>query len=196
MSGVFPVLRKNFLAWRKKQPIYLGKSTDSNYFPIPVIFPVLTASNHGRRSFRKLLRRKVENRLGSERGASAVREHRFFENIDWERVIEKSYEPPHVPVLSRAEGDVDTSQFDPRFTSKSPRESECPGVTDVCRDLNFADFDYVSPDCPGGSGALVKPVAGPASTIAEMTEVVLDLDPVDDNMPINMHDLHIRQRGE
>ena len=73
---------------------------------------------------RKLLRRKVENRLGTSAGAEAVKAHRFFSSVDWRMVAEKRYPPPHIPSFSNRSDATDVSQFDPRFTSKTPRESE------------------------------------------------------------------------
>ena len=72
---------------------------------------------------RKLLRRPVEKRLGTS-GADAVKAHRFFSSIDWRMVEEKRYPPPHIPSFSNKSDATDVSQFDPRFTSRTPRESE------------------------------------------------------------------------
>merc|ERR1719226_28095 len=101
---------------------------------------------------RKLLRRKVENRLGTSAGAEAVKAHRFFSSVDWRMVAEKRYPPPHIPSFSNRSDATDVSQFDPRFTSKTPRESEInasPDKAAEAAELDFSDFDFVSPDSRG-----------------------------------------------
>ena len=70
---------------------------------------------------RRLLRRPVERRLGSKDGATEVKSHDFFGATCWEKVLKKGYKPPFVPSFN---GDDDVSNFDARFTSKSPRESD------------------------------------------------------------------------
>ena len=63
----------------------------------------------------------MDRRLGSKEGALEVKSHEFFTGICWDRVLKRDYEPPFVPCLSSAD---DVSNFDTRFTSKSPRESD------------------------------------------------------------------------
>lgn len=70
---------------------------------------------------RRLLRRPVDKRLGSTDGAEDVKNHAFFNQTNWDKVLKRGYEPPFIPVLTSAE---DVSNFDTRFTSKSPRESD------------------------------------------------------------------------
>jgi p70 ribosomal S6 kinase len=152
-----------------KENILRGK------FNIP---PYITADAQD--LLRKLLRRKVENRLGSVTGASAVRAHKFFSGIDWKCVVDKKYPPPHVPSLNSMDG-ADVSQFDPRFTSRTPRESECPAQSASGLDIHFADFDYVAPDCPGS-----RP--GESTILPHETD--------DNNIALNIHELHIRQHGD
>jgi len=96
---------------------------------------------------RRLLRRPVDKRLGSKGGAQEVKNHEFFNGICWEKVLKREYQPPFVPSLANAE---DVSNFDTRFTSKSPRESnESPvGQSSEATDEQemFDDFDYVCPE--------------------------------------------------
>ena len=73
---------------------------------------------------RRLLRRPVDRRLGSKDGAIEIKSHEFFSGICWDRVLKRDYEPPFVPILSSED---DVSNFDTRFTSKSPRESDDMG---------------------------------------------------------------------
>jgi serine/threonine protein kinase len=73
---------------------------------------------------RRLLRRPVDRRLGSKDGAIEIKSHEFFAGICWDKVLKRDYEPPFVPILSSED---DVSNFDTRFTSKSPRESDDMG---------------------------------------------------------------------
>ena len=95
---------------------------------------------------RRLLRRNVEKRLST---AASVKAHPFFEHIDWDLVLEKAYEPPHIPHFDDSEDDTDVSQFDPRFTMRSPKESESLEQVPPRdnKEVYFGDFDFVSPDC-------------------------------------------------
>ncbi len=140
---------------------------------------------------RKLLRRKVENRLGGSSGASAVRAHRFFASVDWRMVVEKRYPPPHVPDLANKDF-ADVSQFDPRFTSKPARESACsppPPESIGKMDLMFADFAYSSPEVTeDGSSTPDSGVEASSSSSSTSSD--------SDSLQINIHDLQIRQRGE
>ena len=96
---------------------------------------------------RRLLRKPVDRRLGSVNGAADVKAHAFFRGVDWDAVVNKEVPPPWVPVL-QSEDDADTSQFDPKFTSRSPRESvikECPAVAEPPAVL-FRDFEGGAPE--------------------------------------------------
>lgn len=42
---------------------------------------------------------------------------RFFDMVDWERMLHHDYKPPMVPSLAH---DLDLSFFDPTFTSEPP----------------------------------------------------------------------------
>ncbi len=109
---------------------------------------------------RRLLRRNAARRLGGgPDGAAEVMAHAFFSDVDWARVRRRGYDPPHVPGFRNASDPTDVSQFDPRFTSCSTRESTCKGgkglaaatpqngVYGCCPHAKmFGDFDYVAED--------------------------------------------------
>ena len=86
---------------------------------------------------RRLLRRPVERRLGSKDGATEVKTHDFFTGICWEKVIKKGYQPPFTPSFNSED---DVSNFDARFTSKSPRESDANNSNAVNGKLFTFDF--------------------------------------------------------
>jgi len=97
---------------------------------------------------RRLLRRPVDRRLGSKEGALEIKSHEFFNGICWEKVLKRDYEPPFIPSLSSED---DVSNFDTRFTSKSPRESDDLGSRNNAQETDgephmFKDFDYISPE--------------------------------------------------
>ena len=86
---------------------------------------------------RRLLRRPVERRLGSKDGATEVKTHDFFNGICWEKVIKKGYQPPFTPSFNSED---DVSNFDARFTSKSPRESDANNSNAVNGKLRLTFF--------------------------------------------------------
>ena len=133
---------------------------------------------------RRLLRKNVDRRLGSNGGADEVKAHGFFKGIDWEKVYKKEYTPPHIPSLNPTDYS-DVSQFDPRFTSRTPVESVCKEnkvVADPPAVL-FKDFDYTAPEC-------LETVGAAAAQDENNRGVVVD-------SVINLaSDMHIRCPGE
>lgn len=63
-----------------------------------------------------LFQKKPENRLGTKGGASDIKKHPWFENFDWDSLINKKLQAPFVPIVK---SDTDVSNFDAEFT-------ECP----------------------------------------------------------------------
>ena len=123
---------------------------------------------------KRLLRRNVDRRLST---ASAVKSHPFFASIDWKMVVQKAYQPPHIPNLD-LKNDADLSQFDPRFTSRSPKESESKSREksdenseneEEGEETVFGDFDYISPECQNT---------------------------LEDEIRLTLQELHIRGHGE
>merc|ERR1719300_287549 len=95
---------------------------------------------------RKLLRRPVERRLGSARGAAELKAHPFFHDTDWEAVLARQCTPPYLPEVK---SETDVQNFDTMFTSRSPRESNnatahSPETQEAIDSLKFEDFDCVA----------------------------------------------------
>ena len=74
-----------------------------------------------------LLQRNPEQRLGSQqstmfevKGVAALKNHQFFHGTNWQKVINKEREAPHVPKVN---DDLDTSHFDESFTRSSVLDS-------------------------------------------------------------------------
>ena len=65
-----------------------------------------------------LFRKDPEKRLGGgPEDAAAIRNHAWFEGVDWETVINKNVKVPFVPKIK---GDVDVSNFDTVCSLISP----------------------------------------------------------------------------
>jgi serum/glucocorticoid-regulated kinase 2 len=74
----------------------------------------------------RFLAREPTERLGY-RGASEVKAHKFFRNIDWDALARKELSPPWVPPVLSAH---DVSQIAPQWTDRAPKITESPeGLT-------------------------------------------------------------------
>ncbi|CAI2373711.1 unnamed protein product [Moneuplotes crassus] len=74
----------------------------------------------------KLLEVDPEMRLGSKAGdMEVIRQHPFFESIDWDKCLSQELEPPFVPELAH---DYDTSYFDRKLTSLTLDEGICQTI--------------------------------------------------------------------
>jgi len=79
-----------------------------------VRFPRDALSTEGRNFVKGLLNRNPKHRLGAITGASELKQHPFFEDIDWDSLAKKKVVPPFKPQLK---GELDVSNFDPEFTN-------------------------------------------------------------------------------
>lgn len=57
----------------------------------------------------KLLAKDPSKRLGSQRGAEEIKEHPFFADIDWDKMMKKQIPTPYKPLLDSKD---DTKHFD------------------------------------------------------------------------------------
>ncbi|KAK9499001.1 hypothetical protein O3M35_003524 [Rhynocoris fuscipes] len=91
---------------------------------------------------RVLFKRNPHNRLGAgPDGVNEIKNHPFFEKIDWDKLLKKSIQPPFKPATQRAD---DAFYFDSEFTSKSPKDS--PGVPPSANAHElFRGFSFVAP---------------------------------------------------
>lgn len=88
-----------------------------------------------------LLTRDPEKRLGSNGGAE-VKNHVWFADIDWDKLVRKEIEPPFKPKVKSVE---DTSQIDPTFTRERPVDSVTEqSVLSESVQGNFEGFTYVA----------------------------------------------------
>ena len=148
---------------------------------------------------RSLLRRNVTRRLGSVNGAADVKRHAFFADIDFRLVEARAYEPPHIPEINARDLDTDISQFDPRFTSRTPRESETSkNPMDKAFASLFTDFDFVAVDAlePNRSKTGSTSSSNSSSTLSSSASSTTDVTSVKEFTSIlDLKDLSIRCSG-
>ncbi|KAI9262006.1 kinase-like domain-containing protein [Sporodiniella umbellata] len=89
-----------------------------------------------------LLERNPHRRLGGGKGdAQDVKNHIFFEGVNWEDMLHKRVPPPFVPTVS---GRADTSNFDEEFTREIPILTPVNAMLTENEQDNFASFSYVA----------------------------------------------------
>lgn len=79
-----------------------------------VRFPRDTLSVEGRNFVKGLLNRNPKHRLGATHDAEELKQHAFFQDVDWEVLANKLITPPFKPKLKN---ETDVSYFDPEFTN-------------------------------------------------------------------------------
>jgi len=80
--------------------------------------------------------------LGATHDAKELREHPFFQDIDWAELHRKNVVPPFKPKLT---SDIDTSNFDPEFTNAPMMNS----LNARAAALASADMPASTPLSPG-----------------------------------------------
>lgn len=110
-----------------------------------VRFPKEVLSAEGRSFVKGLLNRNPKHRLGAVNDARELREHAFFQDIDWALFRAKNIPPPFKPHLA---SETDTSNFDPEFTNESTsvlKKHIDMGSTPLSPGIqaNFHGFTYV-----------------------------------------------------
>ncbi|RCK63403.1 Serine/threonine-protein kinase YPK2/YKR2 [Candida viswanathii] len=80
-------------------------------------FPTFLEGTDAQDLLIKLLQKDPSLRLDE---AAEIKSHPFFKDIDWNKLLNKSYLPPFKP---NVENLLDTSNFDPDFTNEKPQDS-------------------------------------------------------------------------
>lgn len=83
----------------------------------PLKFPSFLDMTDAQDLLVKLLQKDPALRLSD---ASEIKNHSFFKDIDWSKLLNKSYLPPFNP---NVENLMDTSNFDQDFTNEKPQDS-------------------------------------------------------------------------
>lgn len=93
-----------------------------------------------KRMIKGLLQRDPVNRMGYN-GVEEIKAHEYFDGIDWDKLLNKEYEPCFKPTI---EG---VNNFDPEFTNEAAIDSVVTGrLTDVQK---FDGFTYVDDSALG-----------------------------------------------
>ncbi|ESN93361.1 hypothetical protein HELRODRAFT_88955 [Helobdella robusta] len=94
---------------------------------------------------RGLLTKSTKHRLGSGPDEEKeIKEHIFFRRIDWEKIINKSMQPPFKPKIK---SECDVSNFDKEFTNEPLNTTPTDKLLLMNLDQStFAGFSYVNPE--------------------------------------------------
>ncbi|KAI5816912.1 kinase-like domain-containing protein [Pyronema omphalodes] len=106
-------------------PPFYDENTNDMYKKIlqdPLSFPPDMDPN-AKSLLIRLLDRDPAKRLGAN-GAAEIKSHRFFETIDWRKLLQKKIQPTFRPNVTNA---MDTKNFDPEFTQEMPTDSVVDG---------------------------------------------------------------------
>lgn len=94
-----------------------------------------------------LLSRDPKRRLGYN-GAEEIKNHPFFSQMSWKRLLMKGYIPPYKPPVSSA---MDTSNFDQEFTREKPIDSVVDEYLSESVQKQFGGWTYVGSEQLGSS---------------------------------------------
>ncbi|OAA66527.1 serine/threonine-protein kinase [Niveomyces insectorum RCEF 264] len=102
----------------------------------------------------KLLNRNPAERLGAN-GSAEIKAHRFFDAIDWRKLLQRKYEPAFKPNVVDA---LDTDNFDPIFTGEAVEDSVVEDtVLSQTMQRQFDGFSYNRPiEGLGDAGGSVR----------------------------------------
>ena len=91
----------------------------------------------------QLLVPNPKKRLGyGEDGAQKIKDHRYFEGINWEDAWNKKLTPPFIPVLK---SETDLSYFDKMFTNEKIEGSKVSEVpSSIAGSSEYKGFTYVT----------------------------------------------------
>jgi len=86
-------------------PPFYDENTNEMYRKIlsdPLVFPdPRIVPPQAQDLLKKLLDRDASTRLGSKGGAEAIKQHEFFDKIDWRKLLDRKYEPTFKPNVVR-----------------------------------------------------------------------------------------------
>lgn len=93
-----------------------------------------------------LLTKDSTQRLGSsERDALEIMEHPYFQDVNFDDVLNMRIQPPYLPEIS---SEHDYSNFDQEFTSETPRLTPVETVLTSEMQEQFRGFSHIADDAP------------------------------------------------
>jgi serum/glucocorticoid-regulated kinase 2 len=87
---------------------------------------------------KKLLKKDPNARLGHN-GSKEIRDHPWFEKLNWDNLLNKKIKAPFMPKLS---SDIDITNFDVEFTSCSVESKGDNKSPEFETNDKFRDFSY------------------------------------------------------
>ena len=97
------------------------------------------ASPHSKDILKKLLQKDRHQRLGAKRDFDEIKEHPFFESINWEKLVKREIKPSFVP---KVKGETDDSLVADEFKKLKPNIGSIIGATYNEPDSHFLGFTY------------------------------------------------------
>jgi len=152
-------------------------------------FPRGVIGEDGKQFVKGLLNRNPRHRLGAKRDAEELKEHSFFQTIDWKALALKQVTPPFKPAV---ESDESTANFDPEFTEADLKEQgidfDDGGETDDEIDDAFAGLTMGNTVKNAGALGLTGSLASTATSVSTATP--------DNGMQIQQKDKVSKGRGK
>lgn len=102
----------------------------------PLKFPPFLEGTDAHDLLVKLLQKEPSKRLDD---AQQIKSHPFFKDIDWNKLLSKSYMPPFKPQVA---GLLDTSNFDQDFTNERPQDSVVDDFLSASVQKQFGGWTY------------------------------------------------------
>ncbi|EHN00830.1 Ypk2p [Saccharomyces cerevisiae x Saccharomyces kudriavzevii VIN7] len=94
-----------------------------------------------------LLSRDPNRRLGVN-GTDEIRNHFFFKDISWKKLLLKGYIPPYKPPVK---SEIDTANFDQEFTREKPIDSVVDEYLSASIQKQFGGWTYIGDEQLGDS---------------------------------------------
>jgi len=86
-----------------------------------------------------LLKKDPAKRLGFNGDAQVIKNHPWFEGVNWKALFLKQYEAPFVPKINN---EVDLSNFDPEFTEIAINSMSQNAGSDMLNHQNYQGFSW------------------------------------------------------
>lgn len=102
----------------------------------PLKFPPFLEGTDAQDLLIKLLQKDPAKRLDD---AQRIKNHAFFKDIDWKKLLDKGYQPPFKPTVN---GFLDTSNFDQDFTNERPQDSVVDDFLSESVQKQFGGWTY------------------------------------------------------